>query len=566
MGFLKLKAFLRLNVVLIVIGVLLLAVGCLFAFKPDLFQQVKQLFTGSIPRDSAEAAANVSGQFLSQGTANNETVLVKFKAGTSTSAASAVHKKVGSKVKKQIERINVQVVSLPKGLTVGQTINKLKAYKEVEYVEENFYAEALFTPNDPLYSGQWALKAISAPTAWDDAKGEFGPIAVIDTGVLSTHPDLAGEVSAGYNFVANTTNTTDDNGHGTHVSGIVSGVTDNSVGISSIGYKSTILPVKVLDSSGSGTYANVANGIVYAADKGAKVINMSLGGPSTSLTLQNAVDYAKNKGVLIVAAAGNGGTSAPLYPAACKGVLAVSATDSADNIASFSSYGNNIFVGAPGVSVNSTYKTGYASLSGTSMATPHLVGLLELAMGYAKSTGKTITNDQLIDNVKQTSDKVGSFSYDANGWNQYFGYGRINAAKLIAKIKGVTTPSPTPTQTPVKTATQTATSTATVIPTATKTGISKVPSKVSFNVILVGTVDSISDDSTYIRTSVKTINQKLKVVPKSVMNLFVNSKTVIKSKGKTIKVGNLKSGNKISVKLLWSENKLTAQTITVQGN
>ncbi len=340
-------------------------------------------------------------------------------------------------------------------------------------------------------------------------------------------------------------------------------MTNNGAGVASVGYKSSLIPVKVLNSSGSGTYSDVASGIIFAADKGAKVINLSLGGTSSSITLQNAVDYANNKGAYIVAAAGNSASSTPLYPANCTGVLAVSATDSNDNLATFSSYGKNVFVGAPGVGINSTYLSNtYKSLSGTSMATPQVSGLLELALGYASTTGQTISKTTMQNYLKSTSDKVGSFAYDSTGWNQYFGYGRINAAKLIAAL-GKVVPSPVPSASVSSTVSPVKSATSSPVPAPGPSQGAPVSDK--FDVVIGGIIDYITADKTVIRLKVNTISQSIKLKTNTIVDLNVTKSTVIKRNGKTVPISSLKISDKLNVKAQYKDNILTALTITAQG-
>lgn len=530
--------------VAIVIGIII-AFGAIAIFSP----QTLRIKGDESNKSTTEEAKNLESGYLAEG-ASKDTILVKFKSNVGQDKKNEIHAKLKTKTKSKIAKLNTEVVSIPSGSNYTDTIGKFKKYSEVEYAEPNYLAAALMTPNDPLYNSQWGLKKISAPAAWDNAKGGGISVAVVDTGVLSTHPDLSGEVTSGYNFVSSNTNTTDDHGHGTHVSGIVAGMTNNGIGVASIGYKATIIPVKVLNSSGSGTYAAVSSGIVYAADRGAKIINLSLGGPSPSTTLQNAVTYAVNKGVYVVAARGNSASSAPLYPASCKGALAVTATDSSDNLASFSSYGSDAFIAAPGVNILSTSKTSsYVYMSGTSMATPHFAGLLELALSYISSSGKSVSNTQLMDYIKETSDNVGSYSYDSSGWNQYFGYGRINAEALINKIKGETPePAPEPSPSPE--------------PTPTPTNPSR--SKIQFDVVISGNIDYIDTEQNLIKIKVKTTSNSLKLSVGDLVNIYADENTIITSKGKNITIDKLKIGNKINIKATWADDKLTASSIKAQ--
>jgi hypothetical protein len=220
------------------------------------------------------------------------------------------------------------------------------------------------------------------------------------------------------------------------VAGISAAATNNALGVSGTCPNCAVMPVKVLGGDGSGTYDAVASGIIYAADHGAKIINLSLGGTTPSQTLQDAATYAYNQGALVVAAAGNDGTNVATYPAALSNVMAVAATDSTDQRAPFSNYNAYISVAAPGVDIYSTYWSGtsgstYAYLSGTSMATPLVAGLA----GLLASQDASRTNATLRTLIEQSADDV-----DVPGWDQNTGYGRINVARaLSAAISGKVT-------------------------------------------------------------------------------------------------------------------------------
>ena len=211
----------------------------------------------------------------------------------------------------------------------------------------------------------------------------------------------------------------DDYGHGTHVAGIAAAQTNNGVGIAGMAGGSRLMTVKVLDQYGLGWYFDIARGIVYAVDNGARVINLSLGGTAPSETLQAAADYAREKGALLVAATGNSGGRV-LYPAACERVIAVAATDRTDQHPTFSNYGPQVDVAAPGVDIYSTWyrRDGYFSQSGTSMATPHVSGLAALIW----SERPTWSPEQIDDTLMRTALDV-----QAPGWDPYSGWGRIDA-------------------------------------------------------------------------------------------------------------------------------------------
>jgi len=367
-------------------------------------------------------------------------ILVRFKPGVDAAAMATINTALGTTYKATITSVDVQILSVP----TGQVLTKVEDYRanpNVAYAEPNFIAyafeslstrSAAMTPNDPMFSQQWDLAKMQLAQAWDLATGSGVVVAVADTGADASHPDLAGQLVAGYNFVGNNSNTTDDNGHGTHVAGTVAARTNNGLGVAGIAYNAKVMPVKVLDSTGSGSYTAIINGITYAADHGAKVINMSLGGYSYAASLQEAVNYAWNRGVVIVAAAGNDNTASPSYPAACQNVIAVAATDQNDNKASFSNYGAHISVAAPGVSILSTVRGGsYAAWNGTSMASPHVAGLAALVISQSSSR----SNAQVRQIMEQSADDKGT-----SGWDQYFGWGRVNAYRALS---GGSVPTPT---------------------------------------------------------------------------------------------------------------------------
>ena len=230
---------------------------------------------------------------------------------------------------------------------------------------------------EPLQFGQWGLTRVAAPTAWSTTTGRGVTVAVLDTGVAA-HPDLRDNLLPGFDFVDNDTSTTDVHGHGTHVAGIVAAAR-NGIGVAGVAPDARILPVKVLSDSGSGTTTGVANGIVWAVGNGADVINLSLAG-AASPSVSTAIAYAVSRDVVVVAAAGNGGLNGVTYwPGADPNAIGVASTDSSGLPSSFSSRGSYVDVAAPGGSVWSTYPgDGYASMSGTSMAAPHVAAVAAL--------------------------------------------------------------------------------------------------------------------------------------------------------------------------------------------
>ena len=312
--------------------------------------------------------------------AESATILVKFQNGVAAAEKSDVHRQNGGRVTSVIPGIDVQVVTVE----AGHEPEKAQAYAKnpnVLYAEPDHLAQAIGSVSDPQYSKQWGLPIVQAPIAGDVTKGSRAiTIAILDTGIDSKHTDLASEVIASVNF-SSSPSANDIYGHGTHVAGIAGASTNNSERVASLGYNSTLMNVKVLDNDGSGSYSAVAAGMVWAADNGASVINMSLGGSQASSTLEAAVNYAWSKGVVIVAASGNNGWTwkYPMYPAYYNNVIAVAATDEFDNLTPFSVRGDWVDLAAPGTNIYSTkVNNKYGIMTRTSMATPHVAGLAGL--------------------------------------------------------------------------------------------------------------------------------------------------------------------------------------------
>ncbi|OGH21641.1 MAG: hypothetical protein A2629_01915 [Candidatus Levybacteria bacterium RIFCSPHIGHO2_01_FULL_41_15] len=375
----------------------------------------------------------------------SDKVLVRFQDKISEKEKDTVLFSVGAKREKKLGRINAERVKVPKS-KVKETIGKLKKSSKIKYAEPDFVAKKVEIPNDPYYSSQWGLPKIKAEGGWDKTHGgDLAPVAVLDTGIDDSHPDISGKVVKRANFSWDPD--VDGDGHGTHVAGIVAATTNNSIGIASLGYDTKLISVKVLDNSGSGYYSWIANGIIWAADNGAKVINLSLGGYFDSSTLRDAVNYAWGKGVVIAAAAGNSNNTRALYPAYYTNSIAVAATDSSDNKASFSSYGWWVDLAAPGVSILSTYNGNYAYLSGTSMATPFVSALSSLVF----ANNSSFDNQDVRNKIESTAEKIAKTG-------NYWTYGRIDACAALDCESFVTpTPTPTPTLTPTPTSTPTPT-------------------------------------------------------------------------------------------------------------
>ncbi|MDF2927089.1 MAG: peptidase [Paenibacillaceae bacterium] len=281
-------------------------------------------------------------------------------------------------------------------------------------------------PNDALYSRyQWNLPIIETLQGWGIDRGsEDVQVAVVDTGVDLNHPDLKDHLREGINITTQgKTPPEDDVGHGTHVAGVISALVNNGEGVAGMTWYNPVLPVKVLDASGSGSTYAVAQGVIWAADHGAKVINMSLGNYADAQFLHDAIKYAYDKDVVLIAASGNDNTERPGYPAAYPEVFAVAATDAKKNKASFSNYGDYIDVAAPGVSIPSTYPDNqYASLSGTSMASPHVSALAALI----RSANPWLKNTEVMEIMRSSATDIGE-----PGKDKHFGYGLIDVVKAL---------------------------------------------------------------------------------------------------------------------------------------
>lgn len=370
--------------------------------------------------------------------------------------------------------LGVFIFKVPAG-QVAQIIATLQSNPAVEFAEPNYIAQAFFTPDDPDFGQQPYLWNIQVPQAWDVTTGSPGVVvAVIDTGVDVAHPDLAtkiwsnlGEIGTdpsgndkrtngadddgdgyvddwqGWNTVANTASVLDDHGHGTHVAGIIAADTNNMQGMAGVAPGALIMPLKALDSTGFGTYAQVAEAILYAADHGAQVINLSLGGPSPSGLLEAAIDYAYTHGSIVIAAVGDSGSLGVNYPANYPNVVGVGATDSNSQLASFSTYGDAVNLVAPGVDIYSTYPSDtYAQFSGSSMAAAHVSGVAALLASLPQFD----TPDKIRAALQSSAADFGD-----PGWDMYYGFGLVQAFAAMNYAPGGTptqTPTALPTETP----------------------------------------------------------------------------------------------------------------------
>jgi subtilisin family serine protease len=354
-----------------------------------------------------------------------ETLLVRFRPSTSLSEAEASLRAGGVTKRRDIPGTGFTEITTG-GRPADQVRRQLIA--SGAEVEPNLVRRAAVVPNDPGYSSRQVsyMEAINLPAAWDLTIGRDDlVVAVVDSGVDLDHPDLAGRLVQGIDIVNGDNLPDDDLGHGTMVAGIVAARTSNGTGVAGVTWRGGLMPVKVLDANGVGNDADIAAGIVWAADHGAAVINLSLGGPGSSRILQTAIDHAVARNVVVVAAAGNEGTSEPNWPAAAVGAVAVGATDGSNNRASFSNFGPWLDLMAPGTRIFST-ATGvdfpYALGSGTSYSTPIVAGAALLA----RSADRTATPEQLAERLRRGARDLG-----APGFDSTFGAGLVDVLATL---------------------------------------------------------------------------------------------------------------------------------------
>ncbi len=367
---------------------------------------------------------SMTGRADSQGKpswVSNE-LLVGFRPGISDRQAENLYRAHGAQKIEDLAKINVHRIRVP-AQALEAVENALSRRPEVKFVERNYRLSPDFIPSDPLYPSQWHLPKVSADLAWEISQGAPSVVvAILDSGVDPTHPDLATKLVAGYNFYNNNTNTSDVYGHGTKVAGTAAAICNNAAGVASPACQNRIMPIRVTDTTGAGYVSAIANGLTWAVDHGAKVMNLSFAGVAGISTITNAAQYVVNHGGVVVAAAGNCGCfdSTPQNPY----MISVSATDSSDSLASFSSQGNYVDVAAPGVGIYTTTSGGgYGAPSGTSFSSPLTAGVVALIM----SVNPGLKPAEVESLLEANADNLGLPGYDTA-----YGHGRINAYRAVA--------------------------------------------------------------------------------------------------------------------------------------
>lgn len=350
-------------------------------------------------------------------------VIVVFNKRTSTAERSAAVRRAGGRSSRDLNIISAKSIVLPDAgaalsLAASPGVARVERDVQVSIVGPRSAKRSRSgSKTPPAQVIPWGISKVNAPQAWSAGTGAGVKVAVIDTGIDTSHADLKANIKGGYNAINPTRSYKDDNGHGTHVAGTIAAL-NNSIGVVGVAPSASLYSVKVLGANGSGYLSDVIEGIQWSVANGMQVANVSLGSSSDSQAMHDAVIQAKAAGLTIAAAAGNVSGAPVIYPAAYAEVIAVSATDASNNLAYFSSYGPQVDLGDPGVSVYSTYNGGgYATMSGTSMATPHVTGSAALVIG----SGLASTPDQVKSRLEGTATDLG-----AAGWDIYFGSGLVD--------------------------------------------------------------------------------------------------------------------------------------------
>jgi thermitase len=400
------------------------------------------VLAGAVPASAADA---VPGQLI-----------VGFRGDTAAQHAAKLVQRAGGRTTRTLHRIDALVVRASSGVALSDLRARLRSLSEVRYVERDVYLRATRVPDDQLYFRQWALQAggngVAAPAAWDTRTG-CSKVAALDSGAQNNHPDLTGNIwhnpdeiqgngkdddhngwvddFYGVNIPKGSGSGTDDDGHGTHVAGILGGHGNNVTGIAGACWTAAVMPVRFMNSDGRGSTSDAVTGLDYAIHEGAKIVNCSFGSSSKSSALEDAVKSAKSKDVLLVVAAGNDGESIeshPEYPASYTedNIITVAATDSGGGLASFSNFGSkSVDLATPGDSIYSTYPTSsYKYLSGTSMAAP----LVAAAAAMLRKQDSSLSYSEIRSTLKASVDPVSALT------GKTVTGGRLDLAQALARV------------------------------------------------------------------------------------------------------------------------------------
>lgn len=352
-------------------------------------------------------------------------LLVQPREGLSDAEFDKILKPHGAKQVGKIDKINVRIVQLPANASEKAVAALLKNNKHIKFAERDMLVKTEGTANDPYFGSAWHLPKIQAPVAWDSSLGTNVTIAILDSGVDPSHPDLTGKLVAGWNFFDNNSNTADVYGHGTKVAGTAAAATNNAIGVAAVASGASIMPVRVAGTDGYGSWSAIASGLTWAADHGARVANLSFYGVETSSSAVSAAQYMKNKGGVVVTGAGNYGVEETITPS--NTMITVSATDSGDAKTSWSSYGSFVDVAAPGAGIwTTTNGGGYGAVSGTSFSSPVTAGVVALMMAANPSLSATEVQNRLY---------ASATDLGTAGFDKYYGNGRVDAAAAVQAAK-----------------------------------------------------------------------------------------------------------------------------------
>ncbi len=370
---------------------------------------IASMILGPVVLSDVYAEEEFSGKYAP------DRLIIKFKNDVSDSQKDKALQANEATELSEIRPLGIKIIKVPE-----HALEKVKAWLsknyQVEYVEKDYMFEPAAIPNDPYFTNQWHLQSIKANQAWDISKGSTIPIAILDSGVDPNHPDLKNKLTLGYNFYNNNADWSDVCGHGTKVAGTAAAITDNGLGVSGVAWNNPIIPIKITDASCYGYYSSMINGIVYAADKGARVANISFQ-IFNGAALSDAARYMNDRGGWVVAASGNTGLlenySDNPY------IISVGATSSNGAVTSFSSYGPFVDFAAPGSSIYTTSSGGvYAYASGTSFSSPIVAGVVGLVI----SNNPSMTSQQVYDAIKNSAVDKGTVGRD-----NYYGWGLVDA-------------------------------------------------------------------------------------------------------------------------------------------
>lgn len=366
-------------------------------------------------------------------------VIIEARSGLSDSALDNVLSAHGGK-RRKLGQSRLYVVDLPASASETAVVAALAHRPELKFAELDRVVHASATVNDPYFGSEWHLTKIGAPTAWDTSQGAGVTIAILDSGVDVNHPDLVARLVPGYNIYSDNSDLTDVCGHGTAVAGVAAASSNNATGVAGVAGAASLMPIRVAyaDSTTGGCtayYSTIASGLTYAADHGARVANISYGGVAGSSTIMSAANYMKSKGGLVFVSAGNNNIDENITSDGS--MIAVSATDTNDAKASFSSWGSFVTLSAPGVSIVTTDNSGgYSTWQGTSFSSPLTAGVAALLM----SARPDLSGAQVQSLLYSTAVDLG-----AAGLDPVFGYGRVNAAAAVqAAVRFVAPPDTTP--------------------------------------------------------------------------------------------------------------------------